>query len=131
MVEPDADGTAATAVVDSLVRDQAPPSMDNSDGVLVRVRTLLPEFTGALQRVAEQVLNDPAAASRATIVELAGLAGVRTEAAEDLPAAVRLARKLTPPGGVVLLSPAAPSYGRFRNFEHRSEVFAEAVRTSA
>jgi len=65
------------------------------------------------------------------LAELAGLAGVRTEAAEDLPSAVRLARKLTPPGGVVLLSPAAPSYGRFRNFEHRSEVFAQSVRDSA
>jgi UDP-N-acetylmuramoylalanine--D-glutamate ligase len=65
------------------------------------------------------------------LTELAGLPGVRTENAEDLPAAVRLARKLTPPGGVVLLSPAAPSYGRFRNFEHRSEVFAQAVRESA
>jgi UDP-N-acetylmuramoyl-L-alanine---L-glutamate ligase len=65
------------------------------------------------------------------LAELAGLPGVRTENAEDLPAAVRLARKLTPPGGVVLLSPAAPSYGRFRNFEHRSEVFAQAVRDSA
>lgn len=59
---------------------------------------------------------------------LGGLAGVRTELADDLFAAVRLARKLTPPGGVVLLSPGAPSYGRFRNFEHRSEVFAQAVR---
>jgi UDP-N-acetylmuramoylalanine--D-glutamate ligase len=56
---------------------------------------------------------------------------VRTEEAEDLPAAVLLARKLTPEGGVVLLSPAAPSYGRYRNFEHRSEVFAEAIRDSA
>jgi UDP-N-acetylmuramoylalanine-D-glutamate ligase len=65
------------------------------------------------------------------IEELAGLPGVRTENAEDLPAAVRLARKLTPAGGVVLLSPAAPSYGRFRNFEHRSEVFAQAIRDSA
>ncbi|GIF12101.1 RpiR family transcriptional regulator [Actinoplanes teichomyceticus] len=46
-----------------------------ADGVLVRVRTLLPEFTGALQRVAEQVLADPAAASRATIVELAERSG--------------------------------------------------------
>ncbi|SCE93381.1 UDP-N-acetylmuramoylalanine--D-glutamate ligase [Micromonospora viridifaciens] len=62
------------------------------------------------------------------IVEaLAGLSGVRTELAEDLVAAVGLSRKLTPAGGVVLLSPAAPSYGRFRNFEHRSEVFAQAV----
>ncbi|SBT44000.1 UDP-N-acetylmuramoyl-L-alanine--D-glutamate ligase [Micromonospora auratinigra] len=62
------------------------------------------------------------------IVEaLAGLPGVRTELAEDLVDAVGLSRKLTPVGGVVLLSPAAPSYGRFRNFEHRSEVFAQAV----
>ncbi|BFU45829.1 UDP-N-acetylmuramoyl-L-alanine--D-glutamate ligase [Krasilnikovia sp. MM14-A1004] len=62
---------------------------------------------------------------------LAGLPGVRTQNAEDLPAAVRLAREVTPAGGVVLLSPAAPSYGRFRNFEHRSEVFAEAIRATA
>ncbi|MFE0588250.1 UDP-N-acetylmuramoyl-L-alanine--D-glutamate ligase [Micromonospora echinospora] len=66
------------------------------------------------------------------IVEaLAGLPRVRAELADDLVAAVRLSRKLTPADGVVLLSPAAPSYGRFRNFEHRSEVFAEAVRDTA
>src|SRR4029453_10296290 len=77
MVEPDVDGTAGTAVVDSLVRDQAPQVVmsNNSDGVLVRVRTLLPEFTGALQRVPERVLPAPAAASRATIVELAERSG--------------------------------------------------------
>ncbi|MEU4622973.1 UDP-N-acetylmuramoyl-L-alanine--D-glutamate ligase [Actinoplanes sp. NPDC023801] len=62
---------------------------------------------------------------------LARLPRVRTEPAEDLVDAVRLARKITPAGGVVLLSPAAPSYGRFRNFEHRSEVFAQAVRDTA
>lgn len=67
MVEPDVDGTASTAVVASPARDRP--------AVLVRVRTLLPEFTGALQRVAEQVLADPAAASRATIVELAERSG--------------------------------------------------------
>ncbi|MBO4204853.1 UDP-N-acetylmuramoyl-L-alanine--D-glutamate ligase [Micromonospora echinofusca] len=62
------------------------------------------------------------------IVEaLADLPRVRTGLVDDLVAAVRQARKLTPAGGVVLLSPAAPSYGRFRNFEHRSEVFAQAV----
>ncbi|MGX6606758.1 UDP-N-acetylmuramoyl-L-alanine--D-glutamate ligase [Micromonosporaceae bacterium Da 78-11] len=65
------------------------------------------------------------------LTELAGLPGIRTENAEDLPAAVRLARKLTPAGGVVLLSPAAPSYGRFRNFEHRSEVFTQAIQETA
>jgi UDP-N-acetylmuramoylalanine--D-glutamate ligase len=64
------------------------------------------------------------------VAELAGLPAVRTEEAADLPAAVRLARKLTPEGGVVLLSPAAPSYGRYRNFEHRSEAFRQAIRDS-
>ncbi|MFV2021736.1 UDP-N-acetylmuramoyl-L-alanine--D-glutamate ligase [Micromonospora sp. LOL_023] len=62
---------------------------------------------------------------------LAGLPGVHTALADDVPAAVRLARELTPAGGVVLLSPAAPSYGHFRNFEHRSEVFAAAVHDTA
>ncbi|MEU2666066.1 UDP-N-acetylmuramoyl-L-alanine--D-glutamate ligase [Micromonospora sp. DT46] len=70
--------------------------------------------------------------SGARIVEaLAGLPKVRTEVVDDLVDAVRLAREVTPADGVVLLSPAAPSYGRFRNFEHRSEVFAQAVRDTA
>ncbi|WP_155373969.1 MurR/RpiR family transcriptional regulator [Catellatospora vulcania] len=42
-----------------------------TDSVLARLRAKLPEFTGALRRVAEQVLTDPSGASRATIVELA------------------------------------------------------------
>lgn len=66
------------------------------------------------------------------IVEmLRDLPGVRAEVADDLVAAVALARTVTPSGGAVLLSPAAPSYGRFRNFEHRSEVFAQAIRDTA
>ncbi|ASW55846.1 UDP-N-acetylmuramoyl-L-alanine--D-glutamate ligase [Plantactinospora sp. KBS50] len=70
--------------------------------------------------------------SGARIVEaLHGLAGVRTAVVDDLAAAVRAARELTPAGGVVLLSPGAPSYGRYRNFEHRSEAFAAAIRDTA
>src|SRR5512145_1459707 len=45
------------------------------DGVLLAVRAKLPEFTGALRRVADQVLTDPAGAARATIVELAERSG--------------------------------------------------------
>jgi UDP-N-acetylmuramoyl-L-alanine---L-glutamate ligase len=52
---------------------------------------------------------------------------VTTVVADDLVAAVRLGRQLTPAGGTVLLSPAAPSYGRFDNYEHRSRVFREAI----
>ncbi len=47
----------------------------STDSVLVRLRARLPEFTGALRRVAEQVLTDPAGAARATIVELAERSG--------------------------------------------------------
>ena len=38
--------------------------------------------------------------------------------------AVAYARQVTPPGGVVLLSPAAPSYGDYRNYIERGRDFA-------
>jgi len=65
------------------------------------------------------------------VEQLSGLSGVTTEVAEDLPAAVRLARKMTPSDGVVLLSPAAPDYGRYPDMERCAEAFAAAVRESA
>src|SRR2546421_12070452 len=67
MIEPDPT-PATTAVAEA-------PVLGVADGVLVRVRSQLGEFTGALQRVAEQVLTDPAGAARATIVELAERSG--------------------------------------------------------
>ncbi|RKN14339.1 UDP-N-acetylmuramoyl-L-alanine--D-glutamate ligase [Micromonospora musae] len=91
------------------------------------------DFSPLREHLAEReitVIGIPDSGPR--IVEaLAGLPKVRTETVDELADAVRLAREVTPVGGVVLLSPAAPSYGRFRNFEHRSEVFAEAVRDTA
>lgn len=45
-----------------------------------------------------------------------------------LEAAVERAAAVTPQGGVVLLSPAAPSYGHFRSFEERGDRFAELAR---
>jgi DNA-binding MurR/RpiR family transcriptional regulator len=41
------------------------------DSLLARVGAGLPEFSGALRRVAEWILSDPAGAARSTIVELA------------------------------------------------------------
>ncbi len=40
--------------------------------------------------------------------------------------AAEKAKQATPKGGVILLSPAAPSYGMFKNFEERAKVFAQA-----
>ncbi len=45
--------------------------------------------------------------------------------APSMAAAVASAKQLTPPGGVVLLSPAAPSYGLYRDFAERGRDFAQ------
>ena len=47
---------------------------------------------------------------------------------EDLEGAVQLAREITPAGGACLLSPAAASYGYFKNFEERGDVFQELIK---
>lgn len=52
-------------------------------------------------------------------------------AASDMVDAVRQARAFTPPGGVVLLSPAAPSYGIYRNFAERAADFRAAIAATA
>ena len=42
---------------------------------------------------------------------------------DDLEKAVKLSKEITPKGSSVVLSPAAASYGYFKNFEHRGEMF--------
>lgn len=46
---------------------------------------------------------------------------------QTLAQAVAKASEITAKGGVVLLSPAAPSYGHFKNFEDRGEQFRALV----
>lgn len=50
----------------------------------------------------------------------------RARSMED---AVRLAASLAPPGDAVLLSPACSSFDMFRDYKHRGDEFARAVRT--
>jgi DNA-binding MurR/RpiR family transcriptional regulator len=76
MVDHEVDATAGTALADAEAFDRRMPvGLSPVDGVLVRIRTRLTEFTGALHRVAEQVIADPDRAARATIVELAERSG--------------------------------------------------------
>ncbi len=47
---------------------------------------------------------------------------------ENMAQAVQLAQKLTPASGVVLMSPGAPSYNLYHNFEERGEDFMNLVK---
>jgi UDP-N-acetylmuramoylalanine--D-glutamate ligase len=71
-----------------------------------------------LPTTGEELLKDARAA---------GLPGERALAAEDLAEAVALARGLAVPGAVVLLSPAAPSYDHYTDFQERGERFRALV----
>jgi UDP-N-acetylmuramoylalanine--D-glutamate ligase len=54
--------------------------------------------------------------------------GIAIHNASDMTDAVRRAQALAQPGDAVLLSPACASFDMFRNYEHRAQVFVEAVR---
>ncbi|MDG4834060.1 UDP-N-acetylmuramoyl-L-alanine--D-glutamate ligase [Solwaraspora sp. WMMD1047] len=84
----------------------------------------------AEQKIVATLIGVPDSGSR-ILAAVGGVPTVTTVDADDLVAAVRLGRELTPAGGVVLLSPAAPSYGRFDNYAHRSRVFRQAIEETA
>ena len=58
---------------------------------------------------------------------LSELRGVPTQIAADMHDAVGRARLAVPAAGVVLLSPAAPSYGIYRDFADRAADFERAI----
>ena len=86
-------------------------------------------FTQALSRRARAVILIGATAR--AIAD--GIENVRTRPspevlfARTLPDAVRIACAHARAPGAVVLSPACASYDMFDNFEHRAQVFAEAV----
>ena len=64
---------------------------------------------------------------RERIAEAIGASGVQVLRADNMHDAVRSASARAEPGDAVLLSPACASFDMFRNYEHRAQVFAEAV----
>ena len=63
----------------------------------------------------------------APLIEAALGNAVTARRAKDMHEAVRIAAGLAQSGDVVLLSPACASFDMFRNYEHRAEVFVDAV----
>jgi UDP-N-acetylmuramoylalanine--D-glutamate ligase len=74
-------------------------------------------------------LPDSGPRIRATIEALDGTPPVTDH--EDLFDAVRAAFSWASPDGVVLLSPAAPSFGRFADYRERADVFRQAFEECA
>jgi UDP-N-acetylmuramoylalanine--D-glutamate ligase len=88
-----------------------------------------PLAAGVLARSAPTLvltLPDSGPRIRAEIERAA--AGISVADCPGLDEAVAAGFRWARPDGVVLLSPAAPSFGRFRDYRDRSEAFAHAVR---
>jgi UDP-N-acetylmuramoylalanine--D-glutamate ligase len=84
-----------------------------------RIRTQLEAATPAP--------TTPASASTTPLApSIPGFAGVTD--CPDLAAAVTAGFRWAQPDGIVLLSPAAPSFGVFKDYRDRAEAFARAVR---
>jgi len=82
------------------------------------------ELARTLAATGANVIGVPSTGPRLLAATLdAGMPSERTMAAGDLGEAVERARVLARDGAVVLLSPAAPSYDNYRDFEERGERF--------
>ena len=66
-------------------------------------------------------------AIRAALTALDPEAGRNAHVVADLAEAVAIAARLAPPGSTVLFSPASPSYGVYKDFEERGDVFRSFV----
>jgi UDP-N-acetylmuramoylalanine--D-glutamate ligase len=65
----------------------------------------------------------------AALIEKAiAASGVAAERVTSMEKAVRRAAQVAAPGNAVLLSPACASFDMFRDYRHRGEVFAAAVK---
>jgi UDP-N-acetylmuramoylalanine--D-glutamate ligase len=81
-------------------------------------------FRGKVRHVV--LIGRDAPALAATLADVCA-----TERASDMPAAVRAAQAVAQPGDTVLLSPACASLDMFRDYIHRGDEFAAAVRSLA
>jgi UDP-N-acetylmuramoylalanine-D-glutamate ligase len=84
------------------------------------------ELARALAAAGAGVIGIPSTGpSLVVAARAAGVPDTRAVQASDLADAVARARACAQPGSVILLSPAAPSYDNYLNFEERGDRFSE------
>ncbi|HUQ74753.1 MAG TPA: UDP-N-acetylmuramoyl-L-alanine--D-glutamate ligase [Burkholderiales bacterium] len=88
------------------------------------------DFTPLREPVAQFALRTLLIGRDAARIE-AALRGLPIERCASLEEAVQAAARIARSGEAVLLSPACASFDMFRDYKHRGEVFAAAVRTLA
>ncbi|MGN1062865.1 MAG: UDP-N-acetylmuramoyl-L-alanine--D-glutamate ligase [Alphaproteobacteria bacterium] len=90
------------------------------------------DFTDFISYVAAhpnvQLITLPDTGKR--VATLARARSITTYESTTMASAVQTAKRITPAGGLVLLSPAAPSYNMFKNFEERGYAFQTSVKES-
>jgi UDP-N-acetylmuramoylalanine--D-glutamate ligase len=121
----DSKGTNVGATL-AAVRGLAGPLVviAGGDGKNQDFSELRPAFRGKVRHAV--LIGRDAAALEATLADVCA-----TERAVDMPAAVRAAHAVAQPGDTVLLSPACASLDMFRDYTHRGDEFAAAVRSLA
>src|SRR5262249_15481547 len=113
------------------------PRQRNETGNSVRSNAVKPGFQSVAEAASAsaeaasasaEVAPPPAAAPPPASIApfVPGFAGVTD--CPDLAAAVAAGYRWAQPDGIVLLSPAAPSFGLFKDYRDRAEAFARAVR---
>ncbi|HUP76792.1 MAG TPA: UDP-N-acetylmuramoyl-L-alanine--D-glutamate ligase [Acidimicrobiales bacterium] len=85
-------------------------------------------LAAGLARRADPLLVLTVPDSGARIAKILGARSIAVHECGDLTDAVRQGFVWTQPDGVVLLSPAAPSFGRFHDYRDRGDAFAAAMR---
>jgi UDP-N-acetylmuramoylalanine--D-glutamate ligase len=86
------------------------------------------DFSPLREPVAQFAVRTLLIGRDAPLIEQA-LAGLRTQRCPTLEEAVQLAAGTARSGEAVLLSPACASFDMFRDYKHRGDVFAQAVRS--
>ena len=111
--------------------DYAPLAAGLASRIAPTLVLTLPESGPRIAAALAESAGESAGTNTAPPAATPAPARLEVRPCEDLDAAVRAGFAWARPDGIVLLSPAAPSFGAFRDYRDRGEAFTRAMRTCA